>query len=47
MVYWAQTESTVYLRVELSQVTSHEVAIEDEEVELTAIGVGAHGDHRR
>ena len=46
-VYWAQTESTVYLRVELSNVTTHDIAVEEEEVEITAVGIGAHGDKRR
>jgi len=42
-VYWAQTESDIFLRVDLKQVTSPDVCIEEEEIEFTARGIGAQG----
>ncbi len=44
LVYWAQTESHVYLRADLRDVHSHDVCIEEEEVELSAVAKGAGGD---
>jgi len=42
-VYWAQTEADIFLRVDLKQVTSPDVCIEEEEIEFTARGIGAQG----
>ena len=47
LVYWAQNETDVYLRVDLKNVITHEIAIEEEEVELTAIGEAANGPDQR
>jgi len=46
-VYWAQTETHVYLRADLNNIKSHEVCIEEEEVELTATASGANGEDCR
>ena len=69
-VYWAQTETHIYLRADLNNIKNHEVVadigiyctdsclhytryfnskvcIEEEEVELTAIASGAHGEDCR
>lgn len=42
-VYWAQTEADIFLRVDLKQVKSPDVCIEEEELEFTARGIGAQG----
>lgn len=52
-VYWAQTEGEITLRVDVQTVKDDdaktgpaaEVCIEDEEVEVTAVGVGAQSGH--
>ena len=42
-VYWAQTEGEITLRVDVQtdDVKTAQVCIEDEEVEVTAVGIGA------
>lgn len=44
-VYWAQTESDITIRVDVKDVVqdSAEVVIEEEEIEVTATGIGAQG----
>jgi hypothetical protein len=46
-VYWAQTETHVHLRADLRDVKTHDVAIEEEEVELSALARGANGQEHR
>lgn len=44
-VFWAQTESDVFLKVDLKRLQSPpDVCIEEEEIEFTAVGVGSQGD---
>ncbi|XP_028162910.1 very-long-chain (3R)-3-hydroxyacyl-CoA dehydratase-like [Ostrinia furnacalis] len=42
-VYWAQTESSVSLRIDLKNVESPDFAVLEDKVKFSAIGVGAHG----
>ena len=42
-VYWSQNEAEVYLRVDLKNVMQHRIVIEEEEIQVSAIGIGAQG----
>ena len=42
-VYWAQTETDVYLRVDLKAIKDTEVTIDEDEVEVSTLGIGAQG----
>ena len=42
-VYWAQTESDICLRVDLKDMQDTEVLIEEDEIEISTLGVGAQG----
>jgi len=43
-VYWAQTESDITIRVDVKDVDeTAEIVIEEEEIEVTAVGIGAQG----
>ncbi len=44
-VYWAQTDTHVFLKVDVKQVQEEqcEVRIDEEEVEFSALGVGGQG----
>jgi len=45
-VYWAQSTAEVSLRVDLKDVKDPHIALEEEEVEFTAMGCGSHGEQR-
>ena len=42
-VYWAQNDSTIFLRVDLRNVRQHNVAIIEEGIEVSATGLGGQG----
>ena len=42
-VYWAQTESDICLRVDLKDMQDTEVLIEEDEIEISTLGIGAQG----
>ena len=42
-VYWAQSNADLTLRVDLKDVKDPDVAIEEEEIEFSCVGVGSHG----
>ena len=42
-VYWAQTESDICLRVDLKDMQDTEVVIEEDEIEISTLGIGAQG----
>ena len=42
-VYWAQTETDICLRVDLKDMLDTEVSIEEDEIEISTLGVGAQG----
>ena len=42
-VYWAQTETDICLRVDLKDMQDTEVSIEEDEIEISTLGVGAQG----
>ena len=48
-VYWAQTESDVCLRIDLKDIKDAEISIEEYEIEVSALAIGAQGgdDGRR
>ena len=48
-VYWAQTETDICLRVDLKDMKDTEITIEEDEIEVSTLGVGAQGceDGRR
>lgn len=48
-VYWAQTESDICLRVDLKDIKNAEISIEEFEIEVAALAIGAQGsdDGRR
>ncbi|XP_022106677.1 very-long-chain (3R)-3-hydroxyacyl-CoA dehydratase-like [Acanthaster planci] len=45
IVYWAQTDKNVSLRVEVRDVTSHSIDVTEESLQFEALGVGAGGLH--
>jgi len=42
-VYWAQTETDICLRVDLKDLKDTEISIEEDEIEVSTLGVGAQG----
>ena len=42
-VYWAQTEADICLRVDLKDMQDTEVSIEEDEIEISTLGIGAQG----
>ena len=42
-VYWAQTESDICLRVDLKDMQDTDVLIEEDEIEISTLGIGAQG----
>merc|ERR1711862_232795 len=44
-VYWAQTETDLFLKVDVKKVQGEpDVVIEEEEIEFTAKGIGSQGE---
>ena len=42
-VYWAQTDTHVYLKVDLKNARKTDISIDEDEVEFTAWGLGGQG----
>ncbi len=42
-VYWAQSDSHVFLKVDVKGASGCQVRIEEEEVEFSAVGTGGQG----
>ncbi len=42
-VFWAQSDTHVYLKVDVKEVSRCHVRIEEEGVEFSAVGIGGHG----
>ena len=42
-VYWAQTETDICLRVDLKDIKDAEVTIDEDEIEVSTMGIGAQG----
>lgn len=42
-VYWAQSETEIYLRVDVRDVSSHQIDIQDDLVDFSAVGLGGQG----
>lgn len=45
-VYWAQTDATITLRIELRNVQSPQVELEEQQLSFSAIGHGAQGEKK-
>ncbi|XP_071795056.1 very-long-chain (3R)-3-hydroxyacyl-CoA dehydratase 3-like [Asterias amurensis] len=45
LVYWAQTDKNVSLKVDISDVTNHKIVVTDENLQFEAQGVGPAGLH--
>jgi hypothetical protein len=46
-VFWSQSASHVHLRVDLRDVRSHRIDVEEDAVEFAAVGTGAGGADRK
>merc|ERR1719334_982963 len=43
-VYWAQSNTEVFLRVDLKDVKDPTICLEEEEIDFSAVGVGSQGE---
>jgi len=45
-VYWAQSNTEVFLRVDLKDVKDQTICLEEEEIDFSAVGVGSQGEQQ-
>lgn len=45
-VYWAQTENVISLKIDLKNVVKPNLKIQENNIQFSTHGVGAHGDNK-